>query len=414
MKKIRLGDYIDLITDYHSNGSYKTLRDNVSLLNCDDYAIMIRTLNFEQNDFFDNLIYVNKKSFDYLNKSEVFPNDILMNKIANPGSVYLMPNLNRKVTCGMNLFLIRFNEKVNQSYMYYNMKYNENYIKGFSHGTTTKTITKDEVKSIELYVHDLPEQKKIAQYLGAITNTLYNNLLISRLLYSLNNEIFNYKVLNNTNCSKLHDNIFNYNFPNNWQVKKMSEIICLEKGISYKGEELSCNGIPMLNLANFDINRNYKNNELKFLKNNTKINKYCKKGDMLIACTDLTRNADIIGSPILINDEFENYTYSMDLCKIIIKSKEVNPTYLYMWLKTDFYHEYIKGFATGTNVMHLNTDGIMNYEIVLPPIELQNKIVKEIDANINKLNLLNKEEIILKNLYNEFLNLIMNGQIKVC
>ena len=40
-------------------------------------------------------------------------NDILMNKIANPGSVYIMPKVNYNCTCGMNLFLIRF-KNINQ------------------------------------------------------------------------------------------------------------------------------------------------------------------------------------------------------------------------------------------------------------------------------------------------------------
>lgn len=77
-----------------------------------------------------------------------------MNKIANAGSVYIMPDLKVPVSCGMNLFLIRFKDSVNQRYMYYNMKNVEDYIKSFSHGTTTRTITKDEVKEIELIIHE--------------------------------------------------------------------------------------------------------------------------------------------------------------------------------------------------------------------------------------------------------------------
>ena len=111
---VRIGDILDVITDYHSNGSYKVLRDNVKLLSEPGYAIMIRTLNFERDDFANELIYVDKEAYDFLSSSKVFPNDILMNKIANPGSIYIMPFLDTPVTCGMNLFLIRFTTKVNQ------------------------------------------------------------------------------------------------------------------------------------------------------------------------------------------------------------------------------------------------------------------------------------------------------------
>ena len=53
-KEITLGEILELITDYHSNGSYETLKENVELLDQKDFAIMIRTTNFEQNDFSEN------------------------------------------------------------------------------------------------------------------------------------------------------------------------------------------------------------------------------------------------------------------------------------------------------------------------------------------------------------------------
>ena len=51
MKEIKLGDYIDILTDYHSGGSYETLKENTKILYEPDYAVFVRTLNFERNDF---------------------------------------------------------------------------------------------------------------------------------------------------------------------------------------------------------------------------------------------------------------------------------------------------------------------------------------------------------------------------
>ena len=180
LERESIGKYIKVLTDYHSNGSYETLKDNITLLREKDYAIMIRTLNFERDDFKDDLIYVDKKAYEYLTKSKVQPNDILTNKIANPGSIYIMPDLECHVTCGMNLFLIRFSNDVNQRYMYYCMKNSEAYIKSFAHGTTTKTITKDEVKSIDLLIHtDRREQDKIEHLLTSIDKKIELNKKIN-------------------------------------------------------------------------------------------------------------------------------------------------------------------------------------------------------------------------------------------
>ena len=150
LKKIKIEEYIYVITDYHSNGSYKNLKNNVTLLNDPNYALMIRTTNLSKNDYENDLLYIDESAYNFLNKSKVFENDILMNKIANPGTIYLMPKLSQPVSCGMNLFLIRFSKKVNQKYMFYNMKYVEKDIKHLAHGSTTKTITKDEVKIVDL------------------------------------------------------------------------------------------------------------------------------------------------------------------------------------------------------------------------------------------------------------------------
>ena len=153
MKEIVLGDYISLLTDYHSGGSYKLLKEKTRILYEPSYAVMIRTLNFESNDFKNDLIYCNKDTYDFLEYCRIQENDVLMNKIANPGSVYIMPKVDYKVACGMNLFLIRF-KRISQRYMYYVMKNSEAYIKNQAHGTTTKTITKDEVRNLKFKIHD--------------------------------------------------------------------------------------------------------------------------------------------------------------------------------------------------------------------------------------------------------------------
>ena len=46
-----LNHIISVLTDYHANGSYENLKANVTLLDTPDYAIMVRSTNYEKNDF---------------------------------------------------------------------------------------------------------------------------------------------------------------------------------------------------------------------------------------------------------------------------------------------------------------------------------------------------------------------------
>ena len=47
MKKIKLGDYIELLTDYHSGGSYETLKEHTKILHNPDYGVYVLTCIYD-------------------------------------------------------------------------------------------------------------------------------------------------------------------------------------------------------------------------------------------------------------------------------------------------------------------------------------------------------------------------------
>ncbi|WFW81723.1 restriction endonuclease subunit S [Citrobacter braakii] len=188
---IKLGQLLATLTDYHANGAYKALKENVELLDTPDYALMIRTTNFENDDFTDSVKYISKSAYDFLSKSKVYPTDIIMNKIANAGSVYLMPDLSRPVSLAMNLFLLRVdNNKANPIYVYIFLKINESYVKQFANGSVTKTITKDAVRNLDIVLPPRTEQDKIARSYQIISNKINNNNKINQTLEQMAQALF--------------------------------------------------------------------------------------------------------------------------------------------------------------------------------------------------------------------------------
>ncbi|MGL2357623.1 restriction endonuclease subunit S [Helicobacter pylori] len=189
---VKLGDILEVLTDYHSNGSYKTLKENVTLLEQPNFAIMIRTTNFEKNDFRKNLIYINQQAYNFLSKSKVLHQDILINKIANAGAVYFMPRLDKPVSLGMNLFLLRIKKNYNKYFIFYILKYNEKRLRLMAKGTTTKTITKDDIKMFQILLPPLETQQKIARTLSILDQKIENNHKINELLHTLAYKIYEY------------------------------------------------------------------------------------------------------------------------------------------------------------------------------------------------------------------------------
>ncbi|GHR71410.1 restriction endonuclease subunit S [Helicobacter pylori] len=153
---------------------------------------MIRTTNFEKNDFRKNLIYINQQAYNFLSKSKVFHQDILINKIANAGAVYFMPRLDKPVSLGMNLFLLRIKKNYNKYFIFCILKYNEKRLRLMAKGTTTKTITKDNIKMFQILLPPLETQQKIARTLSILDQKIENNHKINELLHTLAYKIYEY------------------------------------------------------------------------------------------------------------------------------------------------------------------------------------------------------------------------------
>ena len=238
--KVRLGDYLTLLTDYHANGSYEKLRDNVTLSDDPDYAVMIRTTNFEKDDFVKDLKYISKNAYVFLKKSRVEPGDILMNKIADPGSTYLMPNLNRPVSLAMNLFLLKTDtSKLDQTYAYYWLKANESYVKSFACGAATATITKKAVRELELDLPPLPIQQRISAILFAYEELIKNCQRRIKILESMARALYrewfvHFRFPGHENHPRVASPLGE--IPQGWEVKKLKDVCRLTMGQSPKSE----------------------------------------------------------------------------------------------------------------------------------------------------------------------------------
>lgn len=167
------GDVIDVLTDYHANGSYEALRKHVKLKSIPDYALMVRTTDLEHRNFTDDVKYISKEAYNFLEKSKIYGEEIIINKIGSAGNVYLMPNLNRPVSLGMNAFLLRFKKTSNNIFIFYLLSsdYGKSIIKSKVKGAVTKTIRKDAVRSLKIPLPPLELQNKFASIVEQVEQT---------------------------------------------------------------------------------------------------------------------------------------------------------------------------------------------------------------------------------------------------
>ena len=99
----KIGNTDIYVSDYTANGSFAGLADNVKYNEGEKYALLIRPVDFNTNfEKEDSFIYVNKHGYEYLSKSKLFGDEIIICNVGAVGAVYRCPRLDIPMTLGPN------------------------------------------------------------------------------------------------------------------------------------------------------------------------------------------------------------------------------------------------------------------------------------------------------------------------
>ena len=173
-----------------------------------------------------------------------------------------------------------------------------------------------------------------------------------------------------------------------YKLEKINQLMDNIKIISKPSEE----EITYIEIGDIDVENaiiNLKSMKLKKLPNNSKI--YIKQGDLLISKVRPNRKA------IAIYNEKEGAYCTSAFCVLRENGKYKKELLQYL-LRTNILNSLIVRNVTGSTYPTINDIDILNLEIPLPPIEIQQKIVDEINERKKKaLNLQKEAKEILEN-----------------
>lgn len=167
--KAPMGEYLTVLTDFSSNGSYKTLDTGVTMYDEPNYAWMVRTTDLESGDM-SSIKYIDENAYELLSKSKIYGGEIIMNKIGSAGKVYLMPEIDMPASLGRNAFMFRYDERINVLYMYYLLtsEYGKAEIQQYVRGAVTKTITKEDARAIMIIAPPIELQNEFANFIEQV------------------------------------------------------------------------------------------------------------------------------------------------------------------------------------------------------------------------------------------------------
>lgn len=403
-RKINLGDCLSLLTDYHANGSYKLLKKNVKLLDKPDYAIMIRTTNFEKQDFKNDLKYISKNAYEFLKKSKVKPNDILMNKIANAGSVYLMPDLGKPVSLAMNLFLLRTNRNLtDQKYVYYYLKANEKYVKLFAIGTAAKTINKTSVRNLKIFLPDLKNQKKVSTILSSYDYLIENNNrrieILEEIAQAIYKEWFVHFRFPGHEKVKMVDSELG-KIPEKWKIYNLGKLANI---IKENYEETYHKNLPLLDLSRIPKKSLIVNNYGVF--------------DEIKASRIIFKEGDVLFGSI--RPYFHKVIFAMkkgitNVSVLIIRANNESMfPYLFWYLFDENTIMWATKQSGGTKMPVISWKILKRKKIIFPDSEIIYKFNKKIFPFIEIIKILNKKNEILARSRNILLPKLISGEINV-
>lgn len=157
-----IGDYVKTVTDFVASGSFSSLRENVKYYNSENYAILVRTKDF-QNKFKKDLVYTDKHGYDFLSKSNLFGGELIFSNVGSIGKVFVVPKLDWKMTLAPNAIMVRFNEEEHKKWFYYLFLSNVGLelLKSIISATAVGKFNKTDFKKIAIPIPPINEQHRI-------------------------------------------------------------------------------------------------------------------------------------------------------------------------------------------------------------------------------------------------------------
>jgi len=171
-----------------------------------------------------------------------------------------------------------------------------------------------------------------------------------------------------------------------FEVKELKEYITkIHYGASVKNEYLD-KGIPLLRILNLKENEINLRDVVKLPESMRKElgNAFVKEGDLLIS------RSGTVGVVSVVPKEAEGYAFGSFMINFCLNDK-INKNYVSVWLNNKMQKLLVEREKTGAIQGNITIVTIESFKILLPSLEIQNKIAEEVKARIEKAKQLQEE-----------------------
>jgi len=254
-----------------------------------------------------------------------------------------------------HIFKVTPRENILKEYLYYLGIVITEKIEEKVHGNTMRHITKGLFNDIEIPLPTLEVQREIVTEIEGY----------QKVIDGARQVIENYKPIIPIDPS--------------WPLVKLAEVCDYIRGVTYKKQdEVEDGGNVILRANNIDRSSNELNlSELKHIRETVLLpeNRLIRANDIVICAASGSK--DHIGKVAFVSKPLPYYIGGF---MALIRCKErLNPRFLFGVLKSADFRNYLKITIQAASINNLYAKTMYDFEISLPPPELQSEIVREIE-----------------------------------
>lgn len=173
------------------------------------------------------------------------------------------------------------------------------------------------------------------------------------------------------------DNGHSEKLPQGWYSATINDVCSIIGGVSYNKADIQDTGIRVLRGGNIQSGKVFYSSDDVFIpfSYQNKENQV-QYGDIIVVAS--TGSQTLIGKTGFVDRDIPKTQIGAFLRIVRPKQKTLSP-YIRLLFQTDAYKDYIRNVAKGSNINNVKNAHLQNYQICLPPLAEQQRIVTKIE-----------------------------------
>lgn len=319
------------------------------------------------------------------------------------------------LVCGYHLAILRpRTEIVEGAYLFHalNTREVQHQFHAYANGVTRFGLRKADIERVQIPLPPLGEQRRIAGVLGALDDKIELNRRMARTLEQIARALFrswfvDFEPVRAKQAQRWSPGqslpglpaqlrqLFPDQLepspqgpiPQGWQVATLGDVVETVRGRSYKSVELSESDTALVTLKSFARGGGYREDGLKPYTGRHKPEQVVEPGEVVLACTDVTQAAEVVGRPAIVQPAPEYRTLVASLDTLIVRPREeveMPRAFLYLLLGTPAFTAHALAHTSGTTVLHLAKAAVPNFQFALPPRDLLEAFARQAQPALDR------------------------------